>query len=239
MSHRPDSLRPVKSAFAKLSRASEHFAVFESGLREYRDSDAIRFVVRPRNNPLDSQPVNIETVVRVNPEPPSEGVGAHGRGCTDQSEGALDHALFGHIIARHPGLTETQQKKIQFPVVDDPNKWSAQVATYANPADPWVDHLVWAEIDANQPFHAPVPKDHQLFLLHKLVSLDKHRGIHVVAHRRAATLDRSYKSFTELPSWGSHSWTELHSRRRLRFGRCRARALSWWRGKGELPTTKS
>ncbi|RBO86469.1 hypothetical protein [Nocardia puris] len=192
----------MRSAFAKLSRATEHFDIFASSLQEYRDSEAIRFVVRTRNDPLNSQQVIIETVARVNPAPPSERWGLMVGDVLTNLRGALDHALFGHILARHPGLTEAQQKKIQFPVIDDQSKWSAQAATYVNPADPWADQAVWAEIDAVQPFHSPVPHDHQLFLLHKLVNLDKHRGIHVVAHRAAATLDRSYMTLTELPNGG-------------------------------------
>ena len=117
--------------------------------------------------------------------------------------GALDHALFGHIISRFPELTDSQRHSIQFPVVDDPNKWQAKVNVYADPANPWVAQPVWEEIAANQPMHAaPNHTQHQLHVLNKLVNLDKHRAIHVVTHRAAASLDDTYRQLTELPNGG-------------------------------------
>ncbi|MFD6356632.1 hypothetical protein [Nocardia tengchongensis] len=113
---------------------------------------------------------------------------------------SLDHALFGHITARHPNLTERERQKIQYPAVKEPTKWREQEKRYADPTDPWVAAPVWAVIEANQPFHIPDPSLHQLYLLSKLAGQDKHRTLHVVVHRAAATLHAGRTHITELPA---------------------------------------
>ncbi|WP_156959494.1 hypothetical protein [Nocardia sp. BMG51109] len=192
----------MKSAFAKLSRARKHLENFETSLTDYRDSDAIRFDVRHRTDPLDSQQVIIECIARLKVPPPSEDWGLMIGDILTNLRGALDHALFGHIVARHPGLTEDEQRSIQFPVVDDPAKWPIQERKYIDPSTPWVDRAVWNEIAANQPMHSSDPSHQQLHVLHRLVVLDKHRTIHVVVHRASASLDESYNNLTELPQGG-------------------------------------
>lgn len=224
--------RVMQSAFAKLSRARKHLTEFESSMRTYRDSGAIRFDVRSRRDPLDSRQVIIETIARVAPEPPAEDWGLMVGDVLTNLRGALDHALFGHIIARFPGLSDGQQKSIQLPVVDDSAKWPGYVSKYIDPVNPWVAQPVWDEIEANQPMHADNPREHQLHLLHKLVGLDKHRAIHVVAHRAAASLDDTYQQLTELPNGGQPLVDGAVLARDRRLRPLRFQGPRWEKGRG-------
>lgn len=193
----------MKSAYAKLSRAKKHLSELEASLAAYDDSEAIRVVERSRNDPFDSRQVIVESVVRVKVEPPTEEWGLIIGDILTNLRGALDHALFGHIIARHPGLTNKEQQSIQFPVVDEQANWPKAEKKYRDPANPWVAQPIWDKIRDNQPMvDESTASTHQLHVLHKLVNLDKHRAVHVVVQRGTATMDSSYQQITELPRGG-------------------------------------
>ncbi|WP_157171951.1 hypothetical protein [Nocardia higoensis] len=108
---------------------------------------------------------------------------------------ALDHALFGHITARH-SLPEEQQRAIQFPIVVDASKWPSKDRQYL----PLVDSAVWAHIYTKQPFHAADPHSGGLHILNDLVNRDKHRTLHVLVSVGTVTFDRNNAPIAELPS---------------------------------------
>jgi len=108
---------------------------------------------------------------------------------------ALDHAVFGHAAAKTQ-LTEAQEKKLQYPVLQDSDQWlgaPAVPATASSPRKPKVDSAKkkldpFLHVDAldvieqSQPCHSADPHRHWLTVLNALVNRDKHRALRTVAY---------------------------------------------------------
>lgn len=102
---------------------------------------------------------------------------------------ALDHALFGHVTARHP-LTPQQERGLQFPILTNRDMWVGNPAA-TNPNRQhgqrgelavWCDPKVLDVIEDVQPFNAANPDQHVLKILNELVNFDKHRSLRVVTY---------------------------------------------------------
>lgn len=171
-----------------------HLAELQREMTAYRDSDAVEFRARSRKDPLDSSMLIVECVASVKTPPPMESWGLIAGDILGNLRASLDHALYGHIAARHT-LTEAQRQAIQFPIVIDSTKWAAKDKYYS----PLVEPKVWAHIHSKQPFHDADPKSGGLHILNDLVNRDKHRTLHVFVSLATVTFDRNNAPITELP----------------------------------------
>ncbi|MFV9454734.1 hypothetical protein ACNJ7E_14970 [Rhodococcus sp. NM-2] len=182
----------MDSAYSKLSRAKQHLDFFKSEIHAYRARDPICFTYRQRKDPLDSSQIIVEYIALVNEEPPNEWGLILGDILTNL-RAALDHTLFSHISARQT-LTDQEAKSIQFPILDDVSKWEKWEKRNAD----WVEPAVAQAILAAQPFKSDDLSDHPVWVLNQLVNYDKHRTLHVVAHRGEATFDKRSASVRQL-----------------------------------------
>ncbi|MBF6323913.1 hypothetical protein IU451_15445 [Nocardia cyriacigeorgica] len=185
----------MQSAYAKLGRAKKHLAELRTDMQNYRDSNAVTFRIRQQKDPLDSAVVIVECVARVKQPPPSEDWGLAIGDILTNLRAALDHALYGHIAARH-SLTEKEKKSVQFPVILNAKDWAGVDGRYSK----WVDPAVWAHVYDKQPFHQQDPQQGGLHILNDLVNRDKHRTLHVLVSIGEVSFDRNTTRIAELTS---------------------------------------
>lgn len=172
------SIGTMDSAFAKLSRAREHFAALRDETENFRARDTHRFSQEMAPWALDRTVGVVTRRVHIKETPPQSWGLILGDILTNL-RAALDHAVYGHAAARQL-LTEEQEKRISYPIVLDRAKWPR----IRNGLEPLLDPAVMNSIEAIQPFnHQLDPRKAPLVTFNTLVNEDKHRTIRVVSYR--------------------------------------------------------
>jgi hypothetical protein len=170
----------LHSAFAKLNRAKHHRDALRTDVEAFRAADPHNWVMRQASHREAQNRLTITVEVQVNKEKPDSWPVVIGDVLTNL-RAALDHSLFGHVVARAT-LTPQQERALNFPILTDSTKWSGAQTSLSTLVDP----AVLAVIDQSQPFHHPQsdggPKWHPLAVLNGLVNHDKHRSVRTVSY---------------------------------------------------------
>lgn len=168
----------MESAFAKLGRAQEHFAALENETEAFRARDTHTFAQEVSDYALDPAIKVVTRRVHINEAPPNSWSLIIGDILTNL-RAALDHAVYGHAAARQ-SLTADDERRINFPIVLDREKWPRARRNLT----PLVDPAVLNSIELSQPFnHRIDPQIAPLTSFNTLVNEDKHRALRVVSYR--------------------------------------------------------
>jgi hypothetical protein len=186
----------MDSAYAKFARAKVHRDLLDADVQAFRDRDPHDFPYSTSDHLFDPSLMVITYRMQVKEEPPSTWGLIVGDILTNL-RASLDHAVYGHAAARNR-LTEAQEKRLQFPILCDPDQWlgtPAIAATATTPAKdkvdsahkklkPFLDPAVLNVIEQSQPYHHTPPGQDPLAVLNSLVNQDKHRTVRVVTYVR-------------------------------------------------------
>lgn len=193
----------MKSAYRKLDWARRRTAELQADVDEYRKLDAINFRQKTSPHLFDPSKSVLRFYAEIDPEMPDWWGLAVGD-ALGSLRAALDHALVGHVRTQVPTLTEAQEKRLQFPILDDEAKW---MGTSKEPGPgrklrDKCDPTVLKAIQDCQPFvpaWSESPEEHPLMVLNKMVNNDKHRESTVVAYAsHQLTVDTSRPSAIEI-----------------------------------------
>lgn len=124
----------MDSAFAKLGRAKVHRDQLRSEVNAYRAREPIEWMSTQAFDRLDPNESTLTVRVHIKEEIPAVWGLIIGDVLTNL-RATLDHAVFGHAAAHHV-LTEAQQKKLQYPVLQDVAQWLGAPAVAATPTSP-------------------------------------------------------------------------------------------------------
>jgi hypothetical protein len=184
----------VDSAFAKVGRAKVHRDQLNDEVMAYRARDPHEFPSDQMFDRPDSNESTLTVRVHIKEEMPDTWGLIIGDVLTNL-RATLDHAVFGHAAARTQ-LTEDEETKLQYPVLQESDQWlgaPAVPATALSPKtpkvegtkkklDPFLDVGVLDVIEQSQPYHSADPDRYWLTVLNALVNRDKHRAVRTVTY---------------------------------------------------------
>jgi hypothetical protein len=183
----------MDSAVAKLGRAKVHRDQLTAEAMAYRDRKPIEWSFDQRFDRPDPNESTLAARVHIKEQVPKAWGLVVGDVLTNL-RAALDHAVYGHAAAKNQ-LTEAEEKKLQYPVLQGSEQWLGAPAVPATPTspvkpkvesakkklEPFLDTDVLDVIERSQPYHSPDPDRHWLNVLNALVNRDKHRAVRTVA----------------------------------------------------------
>lgn len=182
-----DDTDVVDSAYKKLKWAERRADELKGDIQSYRALDPIQFRQgRSTKSVFDPSLLVVRFYAAVDPQMPDWWGLALGD-VLGSLRAALDHALVGHVRNQVPNLPESKERRLQFPVLTEPELWKG---TSKNPGpERSLEGLCSPEVlDAVkncQPFGFLPDRDppqHPLSVLNRLVNADKHREVSVVAY---------------------------------------------------------
>jgi hypothetical protein len=144
---RRHSIDTMESAFAKLSRAREHFAALQRDAEDFRARDTHRFSEEMAPWALDGTVGVVTRRVHIKESPPQAWSLVLGDVLTNL-RAALDHAIYGHAAARQL-LTPEDQRRISYPIFLDQKKWPRTRQALERLINPAVMNF----IESTQPFN--------------------------------------------------------------------------------------
>lgn len=187
----------VDSAYKKFRWAKRRVDELKGDIERYRGLEPIQFRQGlSTDHPLDPTLLVVRFYAEVDPPMPDWWGLALGD-VLGILRAALDHALVGHVRGRVPNLPESKERRIAFPILTEPELWKG-TSKNPGPERSLVDLCSWAVLAAVkecQPFGVMPgrdPQQHPLAVLNRLVNVDKHREVSVVAYvPHELTLDDS------------------------------------------------
>jgi hypothetical protein len=179
--------RYVDSAYKKLKWAGRRADELKGDISRYRQLDAIQFRQGPNIAHLfDQSLLVVRFYASVDPPVPDWWGLAFGD-VLGSLRAALDHALVLHVRGHVPNLTESKERGLHFPILKETESWQG-TSKKPGPGRALRDLCSPAVLDAIkscQPFVGLPRRDplqHPLSVLNRLVNIDKHREISVVAY---------------------------------------------------------
>jgi hypothetical protein len=167
--------RPLDSAYAKLGRAAEHYAVLAEAARVFRSSNPYALV-----NDLDPQTHEQLLYATIKRQPPVSMSFVLGD-CVHNLRSALDHAVYGlSTVAAGRTLTANERKIVCFPICGTEKEW----AVAERQALRFLTDGQRERIRSSQPLVWDDPaaqRNHNFCLIRDLDNADKHRTLALTA----------------------------------------------------------
>lgn|GEM_PF-4781973 len=193
----------MNSAYRKLDRARHHQTQLSNSIDEYRALDPINFRNEHADHAFLPDTIVFKFYAVVEPAMPDWWGLAFGDILTNL-RAALDHALFDHVRSRNATLSEADERGLVFPVIREDARWEG-TAKKPGPARTLRKHCdpdFLERIRLVQPYarsgQSPV-EHHALAMLARLVNLDKHREVSVVAYEtHELTVDETRPNKVEI-----------------------------------------
>jgi hypothetical protein len=184
----------MDSAFAKLGRAKAHRDQLNVDAMAYRDRNPHEFSYNQAFNRPDPNESTLTERVHIKEQMP-DAWGLIIEDILTNLRAALDHAVYAHAAAKTQ-LTEAQEKKLQYPVLQDSDQWPGAAAVPTTPTSPakpkvesakkklesFLDTDVLDVIERSQPYYSTDPDRDWITVLNALVNRDKHRAVRTVAY---------------------------------------------------------
>jgi hypothetical protein len=169
----------LKSVRRKIERAEHHFDDIKSALKLVLGTETDNHAVIIKNDYERKQ--MIITLPKVTPIKPS--VPLIVGDCIHNLRSALDHLVFQ--LARKNGASAEAAQKTFFPICLTQEDFESRVKKLVKP---FISDKALAEIKRSQPYSAyDVPEGSDIWVLHKLDIIDKHRLLLVAKQQYALT----------------------------------------------------
>ncbi|MEV6219777.1 hypothetical protein [Nocardia sp. NPDC051833] len=155
----------LESAQLKLEHAGRHLDSLTTTVQDYALAGALKITTSWTQNHPDYTLVGILT----DPIPVPKLIALQAADVVGNLRAALDHSIFDHVVKKAIStgkpLTDDEQKRIQFPILEKPKKIDAGLYSPA----------VAQVLESHQPNKMSPTYEHPLARLNRLVNHDKHR----------------------------------------------------------------